>query len=48
VDWVDVGIGDLRWPTFNVADPAVVIGIGILVLYLTFVDGRADTAPDAG
>jgi signal peptidase II len=46
VDWVDVGIGSLRWPTFNVADPAVVIGILILVLYLTFVegDGTADHA----
>ena len=48
VDWVDVGIGDLRWPTFNVADPAVVIGIGILVLYLTFVEGHADATVDAG
>ena len=40
VDFVSVGIGDLRWPAFNVADPSVVIGIGLLVLYLTFVDGR--------
>src|SRR5260221_5079892 len=23
VDFLDVGIGDLRWPTFNVADMAV-------------------------
>lgn len=36
VDFVSVGIGDLRWPAFNVADPAVVIGIGLLVAYLTF------------
>ena len=40
VDWISVGVGDLRWPTFNVADPSVVIGIGLLVAYLTFVDGR--------
>lgn len=40
VDFVSVGIGDLRWPAFNVADPSVVIGIGLLVVYLTFVDGR--------
>jgi signal peptidase II len=40
VDFVSVGIGDLRWPAFNVADPSVVIGIGILVIYLTFFDGR--------
>jgi signal peptidase II len=40
VDFVSVGIGDLRWPTMNVADPLVVVGIGLLVAYLTFVDGR--------
>ena len=44
VDFVSVGIGDLRWPTFNVADSALVIGIGILVLYLTWADGRGDAA----
>jgi signal peptidase II len=38
VDFVSVGIGDLRWPTFNVADPAVVLGIALLVLYLTLAD----------
>lgn len=40
VDFVSVGIGDLRWPAFNVADSALVIGIGALVLYLTFADDR--------
>ena len=40
VDWISLGVDDLRWPTFNVADPSVVIGIGLLVVYLTFVDGR--------
>jgi signal peptidase II len=33
-DWLSVGIGDTRWPTFNIADASVVVGIGILVLYL--------------
>jgi signal peptidase II len=33
-DWVSVGIGDLRWPTFNVADASLVVGISVLVLYL--------------
>lgn len=33
-DWLSVGFGDTRWPTFNVADSSVVVGIGILVLYL--------------
>jgi signal peptidase II len=35
-DWLSIGIGDLRWPTFNVADSSLVVGIGILVLYLLF------------
>lgn len=33
-DWLSVGLGDTRWPTFNVADSSIVVGIGILVLYL--------------
>jgi signal peptidase II len=41
VDFVSVGIGDLRWPTFNVADSAVVVGILILVAYLTLADRRS-------
>ena len=40
VDFISVGIGDARFPTFNVADSAVVVGIGLLVLYLTVVDDR--------
>ena len=41
VDFVSIGIGDLRWPAFNVADPAVVGGIVLLVAYLTFFADRA-------
>jgi signal peptidase II len=37
-DFVSVGIGDLRWPTWNVADASIVIGILALVGYLTFGD----------
>lgn len=40
VDFVSVGFGELRYPTFNVADSSLVLGIGLLVLYLTFVDDR--------
>ena len=45
-DWLSIGIGDTRWPTFNVADSSVVIGIGILVVYLflTSPDRRKATA----
>ena len=38
IDFVSLGTGDTRFPTFNVADSAVVLGIGALVAYLTFVD----------
>lgn len=34
VDFVDVGIGDLRWPVFNVADIAVTTGAIFLALSL--------------
>ena len=37
-DFISVGIGDLRWPTWNVADASMVVGIGCLVVYLTFFD----------
>jgi signal peptidase II len=47
VDFVSVGVGDLRWPAFNVADPSVVIGIGVLVVYLTFFDARERREPVA-
>ncbi len=31
-DFIDVGIGTYRWPTFNVADSCVVVGIGMLLV----------------
>lgn len=47
VDFVSVGLGDSRWPTFNVADSLIVLGIGVLVAYLTFgaPAQRADSSP---
>lgn len=42
VDFVSVGVGETRFPTFNVADSALVVGIGLLVLYLSFADDRRD------
>lgn len=32
VDFLDVGIGTTRWPVFNVADSAVVVGVVLYVL----------------
>ena len=42
-DWVSVGIGSIRWPTFNVADSSVVVGILGLVLLLSIHDRRTAT-----
>jgi len=40
VDFVDVGVGAWRWPTFNVADSAITIGAIALGLSL-WQEGRA-------
>ncbi len=34
VDFIDVGIGSLRWPWFNIADSSIVVGIIVLAGYL--------------
>ncbi|HSJ05671.1 MAG TPA: signal peptidase II [Longimicrobiales bacterium] len=34
VDFIDIGVGDIRWPVFNVADMAVTTGAIILALSL--------------
>jgi signal peptidase II len=39
VDFIDVGIGHVRWPVFNLADSAVVIGMFIL-FYTVFIQGK--------
>ena len=46
VDFIDVGVGDSRWPTFNVADMAVSIGAALLAWVLWQEDQSAQaTAP---
>jgi signal peptidase II len=50
VDFLDVGVGSLRWPTFNVADIAVSCGGIALAIALWRDDhrrGRAQSAPAA-
>jgi signal peptidase II len=44
VDFVDVGIGDLRFYTFNVADSAISVAI-LLLLVSAFVSGRDEVGP---
>jgi signal peptidase II len=34
VDFIDIGVGDVRWPTFNVADMAVSVGAFLLAWVL--------------
>ncbi|MES3033981.1 MAG: signal peptidase II [Gemmatimonadota bacterium] len=48
VDFIDVGIGDLRWPTFNVADIGVSCGALILAWVLWREDRAAALAAGAG
>jgi signal peptidase II len=47
VDFVSVGFGDVRFPTFNVADASLVVGIILLVIYLTFAES-AGTSSEPG
>ena len=44
VDFIDVGIGDLRWPTFNFAD----IGVSIGAVLLAWVLWREDSSQQLG
>lgn len=43
-DFLDVGIGELRWPTFNIADSFILIGVGLLIL-LSFYHQPETRAP---
>ena len=49
VDWVDIGLGDIRFWTFNVADAAVSTAIVLLVGLALFpsLAARLGAAPDA-
>jgi signal peptidase II len=48
VDFVDVGVGMTRWPTFNVADSAITAGAIALAISL-WLEGRAqERAKEAG
>ena len=42
VDFLDVGVGDARWPTFNVADMAVSTGAFLLAIVLWHEDRAQD------
>ena len=46
VDFLDVGIGDARWPTFNVADMAVSVG-AVLLAWVLWQEDRAAVRHEA-
>ena len=45
VDFLDIGFGDWRWPTFNVADMAVSVGAFLLAWVLWGEDDVAEPIP---
>jgi len=47
VDFLDVGIGALRWPTFNMADTAISCGAVALAISLWREDARRAAAEEA-
>src|SRR4029077_3785028 len=47
VDFVDVGIGARRWPTFNVADSAITVGAITLAVSLWLESRAQDRAKEA-
>ncbi len=44
VDFIDIGVNNLRWPAFNVADSAITIGVVILALNLLVFPRPGDEA----
>ncbi len=48
VDFIDVGVGSMRWPTFNVADMAVSCGAVLLAIVLWKEDADAQSTAPAG
>jgi signal peptidase II len=45
VDFIDIGLGDSRWPTFNIADMAVSLGAFLLAWVLWGEDAERENVP---
>lgn len=43
IDFIDVGVGTTRWPTFNIADSAITIGICLLIIQEIFLNPAGKT-----
>ncbi len=49
IDFIDVGLGSSRWPTFNVADIAITLGgIALLLTYRRGAGGRSGAEETGG
>jgi signal peptidase II len=48
VDFIDVGVREWRWPTFNVADSAITVGAIALAIILWLEGRSAHRAKEAG
>ena len=46
VDFIDVQFGSWHYPTFNVADAAICVGAGLLVIDMFLSKRRAETRAD--
>lgn len=44
VDFLDFYVGDYHWPAFNVADCALTVGAGCIILSILFNQRRTDSA----
>jgi signal peptidase II len=44
-DFISVGFGDVRFPTWNIADAGITVGISLLVIYLVFIEPRRSESP---
>lgn len=40
VDFIDVGFGASRWPSFNVADSFITVGVVLLIVYTLFFEKK--------
>lgn len=48
VDFIDIGVGNVRFWTFNIADSAVTVGAVLLAIVLWKEDTAAEAEPESG
>lgn len=41
IDFIDWHYGEHHWPAFNIADSAICIGVGLLIIHMLFLDNRS-------